>query len=50
LAEVDVPGIPFPWDVVLITRPGRALSPLEQAFTEIVAAVWEQSDPLRSGT
>jgi DNA-binding transcriptional LysR family regulator len=47
LAAVDVPGIPFPWDVVLITRPGRTLLPLEHAFMDIVSTVWQSSEPGR---
>jgi DNA-binding transcriptional LysR family regulator len=40
LVELDVPEFSYNWDVVLITRPGRTLTPLEQAFVEIVSAVW----------
>ncbi|MDJ0752418.1 MAG: LysR family transcriptional regulator [Ardenticatenaceae bacterium] len=35
---LNVVDLNFPWDVVLITRPGRSLSPLEEGF---VAAVQE---------
>lgn len=47
LAEVDVQGIPFPWDVVLITRPGRSLTAPERAFVEMVSMVWQSSEPGR---
>lgn len=46
LAEVHVPDIPFEWNVVLMTRPGRVLTPLEQAFVDIVDIVWQSSLPL----
>jgi DNA-binding transcriptional LysR family regulator len=36
LVEVDVPEINFDWDVVLVTRPGRILTPLETEFVNIV--------------
>lgn len=39
LAEVAVPGISYPWDVVLVTRQGRQLSELERGFLETVKAV-----------
>lgn len=41
LVELDVPEFHFDWDVVLLTRPGRSLTTLEQAFVDTVAAVWE---------
>lgn len=41
LVELDVPEFHFDWDVVLLTRPGRSLTALEQAFVDTVAAVWE---------
>ena len=45
LAEVHVPGLSFPWDVALITRPGRVLTITEQALVTIVSEVWEESKP-----
>lgn len=45
LVELDVPDFQFDWDVVLITRIGRILPPLEQAFVDIVSAVWHSSQP-----
>lgn len=43
LVELDVPDFSYNWDVVLITRPGRTLTSLEQAFVDIVSAVWDSS-------
>lgn len=40
LVELDVPDFHFDWDVVLVTRPGRTLTALEQAFVDVVAVVW----------
>jgi hypothetical protein len=40
LVEVDVPEINFDWDVVLVTRPGRILTPLETEFVNIVIDRW----------
>ncbi|MFZ0544774.1 MAG: LysR family transcriptional regulator [Candidatus Promineifilaceae bacterium] len=42
LVEVDVPEIAFDWDVVLVTRPGRLLAPLESEFVNIVIDRWQQ--------
>ena len=39
LVPLDIEGFAFGWDMVLITRPGRALSRLEQGFLETVMAV-----------
>jgi DNA-binding transcriptional LysR family regulator len=41
LIELPVPQFTFDWDAVLLTRPGRPLSVLEQAFVALVAEVWE---------
>ena len=41
LVELDVPDFHFDWDAVLVTRPSRTLTDLEQAFVNIVAAVWD---------
>lgn len=49
LAEVHVPDIPFEWNVVLMTRPGRELTLLEQAFVDIVDIVWQSSLPMVAG-
>jgi DNA-binding transcriptional LysR family regulator len=45
LVELDVPDFQFDWDVVLMTRIGRELTGLEQAFIELVTAVWQNSQP-----
>ena len=47
LAEVDVRGFSFAWDVALLTRPGRSLNHLEMKFVEIVNTAWEASEPAR---
>lgn len=39
LVPLDVLDFYFGWDMVLITRPGRALSRLEQGFVDTVAGV-----------
>jgi DNA-binding transcriptional LysR family regulator len=49
LVEVKVADFLFSWDVVLITRTGRLLTTLEQAFVAIVAAVWQASEPSQPG-
>lgn len=36
LIEIKVPELDYPWDVVLVTRPGRALTPLGQGFVDLV--------------
>jgi len=43
LIELPVPKFKFDWDAIVATRPGRTLTPLEQAFVDIVTAVWHQS-------
>ncbi|MBE2198443.1 MAG: LysR family transcriptional regulator [Anaerolinea sp.] len=40
LVELDVPEFQFSWNTVLLTRPGRTLPALEQAFVDMVATVW----------
>lgn len=40
LVEVQVPDFSFSWDIALITRPGRSLTFLEQAFLKIVTTAW----------
>ena len=45
LVQLDVPDFQFDWDVVLMTRIGRELTELEQAFVELVTAVWHTSQP-----
>lgn len=47
LAEVDVRGFSFAWDIALLTRPGRSLSYLERKFVDIVSTVWKSSEPSR---
>ncbi len=43
LVELPVPKFKFDWDAIVATRPGRTLTPLEQAFVDMVTAVWHQS-------
>jgi DNA-binding transcriptional LysR family regulator len=45
LVEISVPEFRFDWDVSLMTRPGRTLTLLEQAFVDITSAVWQSSEP-----
>ena len=45
LIELNVPDFQFDWDAVLLTRPNRTLTTLEQTFVDIVAAVWYSSQP-----
>lgn len=45
LTILDVPGFQFDWDAVLVTRPGRTLTILEQSFVDMVAVVWQSSNP-----
>lgn len=45
LAEIQLEGFSFGWDVALLTRLGRSLSRLEQAFVDIVNRVWLASAP-----
>ncbi len=40
LAEVYTPELVYGWDSVLMTRQGRTLTLLEEAFVEIVDGVW----------
>lgn len=47
LAEVHLKDFSFGWDVALLTRPGRSLPRLEQAFVDIVQRVWQASEPGR---
>lgn len=47
LAEVEVRGFSFAWDIALLTRPGRSLGHLERKFVEIVDTVWRESEPSR---
>lgn len=42
LIELPVPGFQFGWDAIVATRPGHSLLPLEQAFVDVVTAVWHQ--------
>lgn len=46
LAEVGISDFSYAWDIVLLTRPGRSLTKLEQAFVNIVDEVWRETDPL----
>ena len=45
LAEVRLRDFSFGWDVALLTRPGRSLAKLEQAFVDIVQREWQASEP-----
>ncbi len=45
LTILDVPGFQFDWDAVLLTRPGRTLTVLEQSFVDMVATVWKTGAP-----
>ena len=45
LIELHVPNFQFDWDAVLLTRPNRILTRLEQTFVDIVAAVWYSNQP-----
>lgn len=44
LVELDVPDFQFSWDTLLVTRLGRPLTALEQAFVDVVLAAWSSSD------
>ncbi|MEM7111450.1 MAG: LysR family transcriptional regulator [Chloroflexota bacterium] len=45
LVELNVPDFQFDWDVMLATRPGRTLTPIEQNFVELTSIVWQESQP-----
>jgi DNA-binding transcriptional LysR family regulator len=45
LIELNVPEFQFDWDAVLLTRPNRTLTALEQSFVDIVSSVWYSSEP-----
>ncbi len=47
LMEIRLEDFSFGWDVALLTRPGRTLPRLEQAFVDIVNQVWLASAPER---
>lgn len=49
LSSLKVPDFQFDWDAVLVTRPGRALSTLEQSFMDIVWDIWKTKRPLAKG-
>ncbi|MCZ7674402.1 MAG: hypothetical protein M5U34_48360 [Chloroflexi bacterium] len=40
-----MPAFQFDWDAVLLTRPNRSLTTLEQTFVDIVSAVWYSNQP-----
>jgi DNA-binding transcriptional LysR family regulator len=44
LVELDVPEFQFNWDTLLVTRLGRTLTALEQAFVDVVLAAWTSSE------
>ena len=46
LAEVHLQAFSFGWDVALLTRPGRSLTTLEQAFADIVNRIWLASESM----
>lgn len=45
LIELHVPHFQFDWDAVLLTRPNRTLTTLEQKFVDMVASVWYANQP-----
>lgn len=45
LIELHVPAFKFDWDAVLLTRPNRTLTKLEQTFVEIISDVWYSNQP-----
>ncbi|MEM7335823.1 MAG: LysR family transcriptional regulator [Chloroflexota bacterium] len=45
LVSLNVPNFKFDWDAVLITRPGRTLTTLEQSFVDIVWGIWKTNRP-----
>ncbi|MFQ5398803.1 MAG: LysR family transcriptional regulator [Anaerolineae bacterium] len=47
LVALDMPEFRFDWDMVLITRPGRSLTALEQGFVDIVETVWKEGQPIQ---
>jgi len=49
LTALDVPDFQFDWDAIVVTRPGRSLTVLEQSFVDIVTAVWQSSEPEMNG-
>jgi len=45
LVEVQARDFSFAWNIALMTRPGRTLAPLEEAFLNIVSGIWKTSEP-----
>jgi DNA-binding transcriptional LysR family regulator len=45
LVELNVPDFTFGWDTLLVARLGHKLTLLEQAFVDVVASVWANSEP-----
>ena len=45
LIELHVPAFQFDWDAVLLTRPNRTLTTLEQTFVDTVSDVWYSNQP-----
>jgi DNA-binding transcriptional LysR family regulator len=45
LIELNVPDFSFDWDVILATRPGYNLTPVEKTFVKLVDSVWQESSP-----
>ncbi len=43
LVILDVPEFRFNWDTILVTRPGRNLTTIEQTFVDLVAAIFAKS-------
>ena len=46
LVPLDVPEFRFDWETILVTRPNRNLTALEQVFVDLVATVWFSNQPL----
>lgn len=45
LTELQVFDLSFAWDIALLTRQGRMVTPLEKAFIKIIEDVWQYSTP-----
>lgn len=45
LISLNIPNFQFDWDAVLVTRPGRTLTNLEQSFVDIVWDIWKTNRP-----
>lgn len=45
LIEIRTSEFTFSWDIAVMTRPGRALAPIEESYLKIVGDVWKASEP-----